>query len=157
MYSNKYTTKENALEEFKNYLTSDKMTIPRTRDQVDSLSYKYIDMRVGIHKKTFVKNVVAIGLSAGFIEPLESSGLYTVHEFLSHLINILTPPLIKQIDKDMYNNSIKQIFHGFAEFVAMHYSLSSRDDTPYWESVTSRECDFTYEGQNKAGLSKQSV
>ena len=157
VYSNKYTTKENALEEFKNYLTSDKMTIPRTRDQVDSLSYKYIDMRVGIHKKTFVKNVVAIGLSAGFIEPLESSGLYTVHEFLSHLINILTPPLIKQIDKDMYNNSIKQIFHGFAEFVAMHYSLSSRDDTPYWESVTSRECDFTYEGQNKAGLAKQSV
>lgn len=157
VYSNKYTTKENALEEFKNYLISNKMTIPRSREQVDSLSYKHIDMRIGIHKRTFVKNVVAIGLSAGFIEPLESSGLYTVHEFLSHLINILNSPAIKQIDKDMYNTSIKEIFHSFAEFVAIHYSLSSRDDTPYWSDITSRECDFSYKQENKSKLTKQSV
>ena len=43
-------------------------------------------MRVGIHKRLWVKNVVAIGLSAGFIEPLESNGLYSVHEFLNYLI-----------------------------------------------------------------------
>ena len=35
-----------------------------------------------LHKNFFVLNVCAIGLSAGFIEPLESNGLLTVHEFL---------------------------------------------------------------------------
>ena len=43
-------------------------------------------MRIGIHKRLWVKNVVAIGLASGFIEPLESSGLFTVHEFLMLLI-----------------------------------------------------------------------
>ena len=60
---------------------SDKMVIPRTAEEIKSLKFKEITMRVGIHKRTFVKNVVAIGLSAGFIEPLESNGLFSVHEF----------------------------------------------------------------------------
>jgi tryptophan halogenase len=51
-------------------------------------------MRVGIHKRTFVKNVVAIGLSAGFIEQLESNGLYTVHEFLFKVFKTLERPAI---------------------------------------------------------------
>jgi hypothetical protein len=66
----------------KNILKSNKMTIPRSSDDVESYTYKNIKMRVGIHKRTWVGNVIAIGLSAGFIEPLESNGLFTVHEFL---------------------------------------------------------------------------
>lgn len=62
VYSDKHISKENALEEFKLHLMSNKMTIPRTKDQVDSLTFKDIQMRVGIHERTFVKNVVAIGL-----------------------------------------------------------------------------------------------
>ena len=46
------------------------MIVPRTREEVDALEYKNIKMRVGIHERTFVKNVVAIGLSAGFIEQI---------------------------------------------------------------------------------------
>ena len=82
VYSDKYISKEDALEEFKLYLMSDKMICPRTRKEVDDMEYRDIPMRVGIHKHTFVKNCVAIGLSAGFIEPLESNGLFSVHEFL---------------------------------------------------------------------------
>lgn len=89
VYSDKFVSSEDALEEFKKYLMSEKMLIPRTREEVDSLEYKDIKMRVGIHRKTFVKNVVAIGLSAGFIEPLESNGLFSAHEFIFKLVDIL--------------------------------------------------------------------
>ena len=135
VYSDKYVTDQEALEEFKNYLMSEKMVVPRTREEIDLLEFKKISMRVGIHEKTFVKNVVAIGLSAGFIEPLESNGLFSVHEFLFRLIDILQREEINQFDRDMYNIEVKRIFDNFAKFVALHYALSHRDDTQYWRDV----------------------
>jgi flavin-dependent dehydrogenase len=138
VYSDKYVSTEDAKEEFKQYLMSDKMVIPRTQEEVDALSFKDITMRVGIHKRTFVKNVVAIGLSAGFIEPLESNGLFSVHEFLFKLVDILQRKEVNQFDKDLYNVSVHDLFDGFAKFVAMHYALSHRDDTPYWEDIQNR-------------------
>ena len=96
-------------------------------------------MRVGIHKRIFVKNVLAIGLSAGFVEPLESNGLYTVHEFLSKAIQLFKRDNISQFDKDGFNIVCKGIFHSWAEFVSLHYALSERDDTPYWRDNMDRE------------------
>lgn len=138
VYSDRYTSKEDALEEFKNHLMSDKMTVPRTRDQVDQLTFKDISMRVGIHKRTWVKNVVAIGLSAGFIEPLESNGLFTVHEFLLLLTRVLERGHGTQWDRDTYNTATREIYENFAEFVALHYAMSVRDDTKYWKDITER-------------------
>jgi tryptophan halogenase len=86
VFSDNHVSKEEALEEFKQHLKSDKMTVHNPDRDVESFEYKLIKFRVGIHERTFVKNVVAIGLSAGFIEPLESSGLFSVHEFLKELI-----------------------------------------------------------------------
>lgn len=139
VYSDKFINPEDALEEFKQHLMSDKMIVPRTREEVDALEYRDIKMRVGIHKRTFVKNVVAIGLSAGFIEPLESNGLFSVHEFLFRLIDVLDRgEKVSQFDRDMYNSTVRGIFEDFSRFVAMHYSLSHRDDTEYWKSVSER-------------------
>lgn len=135
VHSTKFITKEEALDEFKKYLMSDKMTIPRSKEEVEDLEYRYIDMKVGIHKRTFVKNVVAIGMSAGFIEPLESNGLFTVHEFLFKLVDILQRNDISQFDRNMYNSSTRGIFESFAQFVSLHYLLSHRDDTEYWRNI----------------------
>ena len=71
-------------------------------------------MRVGIHDRLFVKNVCAIGLSAGFIEPLESNGLLSVHEFLLYLVDVMTRhkanDSITQFDIDSYNISHHSLF-----------------------------------------------
>lgn len=139
VYSDKFVDPEEAKEQFKEYLMSDKMTIPRTKEEVEELEFRDIRFRVGIHERTFVKNVAAIGLSAGFIEPLESNGLYSVHEFLFKLADALTRGEISQFDRDMYNASVRNMFNGFAKFVALHYALSHRDDTEYWKSVTSKK------------------
>lgn len=138
VYSDKFVSPEEAKEQFKKYLMSEKMVIPRTQEQVNSLTFKDISIRTGIHERIFVKNVVGIGLAAGFIEPLESNGLYTVHEFLFHLSDILQRGRINQFDRDLFNVHIKDIFNGFAKFVAHHYSLSHRDDTEYWRAIQNR-------------------
>lgn len=138
VYSDKFVTPEDALEEFKRHLMSDKMVCPRTREEVESLKFRDMSMRVGAYKNTFVKNVVAIGLSAGFIEPLESNGLFTVHEFLYNLLKLLQRPAITQLDKDMYNVVTFRMWKGFADFVALHYGLSTRDDTEYWKANLKR-------------------
>jgi len=139
VYSDKFITKEDALEEFKQYLQSNKMIVPRTREQVNNLKFKHIDIRVGIHKRTWVGNCVAIGLAAGFIEPLESNGLYTVHQFLFELIRALSRGTPSSWDRSAYNQVTFKMFNEFAEFVAMHYSLSRRDDSPYWQDIMKKD------------------
>ena len=138
VYSDKYISKENALDEFKKYLRSDKMTHYDPNRNVDDLEFKEINMRIGIHRKTWVKNVVAIGLSAGFIEPLESTGLFTVHEFLMKLVNYLGRDSYNQYEIDSYNTEIRVSYDGLCKFVALHYALSLRDDTEYWRDVRKR-------------------
>jgi tryptophan halogenase len=98
-------------------------------------------MRVGIHNRLFVKNVCAIGLSAGFIEPLESNGLLSVHEFLINLVKVMKRgdgDSISQWDRDNFNLACKTFFDNFTEFVSMHYALSHRDDTKYWRDVSNK-------------------
>ena len=138
VFSDKHVSKEDALQEFKDHLRSDKMTIHNPDRDVDALEYKYIKFRVGIHERTFVKNVVAIGFAAGFIEPLESNGLFTVHEFLDKLVKTLSRGTVTQWDRDAYNATTRRQYLGFKEFVAEHYALSNRADTQYWRDVTDK-------------------
>ena len=129
VYSSKFVDDDTALKEFKKHL-----------GQKD-LEFKKIKMRVGIHKRVWVKNVVAIGLSAGFIEPLESNGLFSVHEFLIRLLRNLRREKISQWDRDNFNYQCKHLFKVFAEFVGLHYALSHRDDTPYWRHCMNKTWD----------------
>lgn len=145
VYSDKFITPEDAKKEFKQYLMSDKMSVPRTKEEVESLEYKEITMRVGIHDRVWVKNVVAIGLSAGFIEPLESNGLFTVHEFLLKLVKSLGREVTTQLDVDTFNYGVYEMYESFAQFVAIHYALSVRQDTEYWRHVTQKT--YTKEGK----------
>ena len=128
VYSDKYISDDDALLQFQKHIKKG-----------DELDYKHIKMRTGMHKRMWVKNVCAIGLSAGFIEPLESNGLYTVHEFLLRLVSILQREYVSQWDRDVYNSGVKIIFLGFKEFVAMHFALSHRDDTEYWRDIMNRQ------------------
>ena len=133
VYSDRYVDDEQALEEFKRHLDG------RGSDYSQS-EFKNISMRVGRHEKLFVKNVCAIGLSAGFIEPLESNGLLSVHEFLINLVKVMKRgDKLSQWDRDNFNMESCRFFDEFTEFVALHYALSHRDDTKYWQDISNRE------------------
>ena len=134
VYSDKYVSDEEALNEFKKHL--DKKGSDYSKSE-----FKNIKMRVGIHNRLFVKNVCAIGLSAGFIEPLESNGLLSVHEFLINLVKVMIrgdKDTISEWDRDNFNVECRRFFDIFTEFVSMHYALSHRDDTPYWKDISNK-------------------
>ena len=94
---------------------------------------------IGYHRKLWVKNVCAIGLAAGFIEPLESNGLFSVHEFIHQLVRTLQRESVSQWDRDVFNAKTTGDFQAFAEFVSLHYALSHRDDTEYWRDLANRQ------------------
>lgn len=127
VYSDKFVDDDTALQQFKNHLGR------------DDLEFRKIKMRTGIHKRLFVKNVAAVGLAAGFIEPLESNGLFSVHQFLIELVRNLRRDYITQWDKDNYTHTCKSLFYKFAEFVGMHYALSIRNDTEYWKANNKKQ------------------
>ena len=140
VYSDKYTTPEAALQEFKDYLRSDKMAYPSELRAVDDFEYKDISMRIGIYNEPWKKNCVAIGLASGFIEPLESTGLFTTHEFILKLAEVLHPDHgYNRLDVNHYNQMIRGDFDGLCKFVASHYAYSRRDDTQYWKDVRNRD------------------
>ena len=133
VYSDKYISDEEALDEFKRYLDSKGLNYSQSE-------FKNIPMRIGLHEDIFVKNVCAIGLSAGFIEPLESNGLLTVHEFLMYLIYIMDRHNnLSSMDILSFNRQCKKFFNEFTDFVAMHFSLSNRNDTKYWKDISKRD------------------
>jgi hypothetical protein len=131
VYSDKYVSDEKALEQLKKHLTKKGLDYSKS-------TFNNIKMRVGIHERIFVKNVCAIGLSAGFIEPLESNGLLSVHVFLMNLVKILKRDVLTQFIKDNFNIGCRKFFDGFVEFVAAHYAFSCRKDTPYWRDIAKK-------------------
>jgi len=135
VYSDKFVDDETALQQFKNHLGLNYHDHPNH----DDLEFRKIKMRTGIHKRLFVKNVAAVGLAGGFIEPLESNGLFSVHEFLIELVRNLRRDYITQWDKDNYTHTCKSMFYKFAEFVGMHYALSIRNDTDYWRANNQKQ------------------
>ena len=127
VYSDEFVMDDDALIEFQEHIGCG-----------DELDYKNTKMRIGIHNRLWVKNVVAIGLSAGFIEPLESTGLQLTHDSLFHLVRVLQREHSNQFDRDQFTAVCKAEFRETAEFVAMHFALSQRDDTEYWRHWTNK-------------------
>ena len=135
VFCDKFTSEEDALEEFKQFIMT-RLKMPRTREQVDALEFRLINIKNGVHKKCWHKNVVAVGLSYGFIEPLESTGLLSVQEILLRLCHTLHYDTVNKIHTDNFNHIVGGIMESFKFFVCYHYTLSSRRDTPYWKHVT---------------------
>jgi len=97
-----------------------------------------VRIRHGKRQKAWKNNVVGVGLSYGFIEPLESTGLMTTHENIVRLIEILLKRdgYVNDFDRDMFNFSCDYEIESFKEFVAAHYALSMREENQYWMWAT---------------------
>lgn len=127
VYSDKFISDDDALKEFQSHISR------------EDLEFKKLKMRIGFHKRVWVKNVCAIGLSAGFIEPLESTGLMLTQEGLFNLTRALQRDYYSQWDRDEFSTVCKYDHRVMAEFVSMHFALSHRDDTAYWRDIQNRE------------------
>jgi tryptophan halogenase len=92
---------------------------------------RVIHMRVGHSRRAWVKNCVAIGLSGGFIEPLEATGIFLIDVaarwFVGHFPDKDCIPALA----DRYNELMNVLYAEVRDFVQLHYATTNRDE-PYW-------------------------
>jgi len=144
VFSDKFISTQAALREFKQELRK------KGYENVEDLEYRLIPMRCGIQSKLWVKNTCAIGLAAGFIEPLQSNGIHNIYQFLFNLCHSLSREHISEWDRTEFTTKCHDDFYGFASIVAFTYALSQRDDTEYWKEINNREFPI----HNSVGISK---
>ena len=122
VYSTRYTDDARAEEVLRSYIG------PRS----DTLSARVLKFNVGYRDIQWKKNCVAVGLSAGFLEPLESSGIGLI-ETAAYLIAHLFPfdgqfePVAR-----LFNELMTARFSRIVDFLKMHYCLTQRTDSPFW-------------------------
>ena len=77
-----------------------------------------------------LKNVAAVGLSNGFIEPLEANALYIIIASIHHLSAALQEPVI---NLDAYNKAVNYFMDDIADFLIVHYTLSNKTSSVFWK------------------------
>ncbi|TFW17060.1 tryptophan halogenase family protein [Duganella callida] len=126
VYSSRHTDDARAEQVLRNYIG------PASKD----LHPRQLKLNVGYRDVHWVKNCVAVGLSGGFLEPLESSGIGLI-ETAAYLISYLFPH-----DGDMepvartYNEMMKARYERIVDFVKLHYCLTQRKDSRFWTDNT---------------------
>lgn len=92
-----------------------------------------IRFTTGVRKKSWHKNCVALGLSSGFLEPLESTSIALVQHGLELLVKYFPGKKVCQPDVDEFNRHMRREYEMVRDFIILHYHLTERDDTPFWQ------------------------
>lgn len=147
-YSDKYISDEDALEQFKEYLVSKKVPGNFSREEVDNFPFFKVKSKSGHYRRSWVKNVIGIGLSAGFLEPLEGTGLLFVTTPILEICKYMQRDVFTQLNIDMFNQLQKYLFTGWRDFLSFFYHLSTRDDSEYWREIIGKTYDIEYLTEN---------
>jgi tryptophan 7-halogenase len=123
VYASAYLDKEQAATQLLNTLEGDPLAEP-----------KHLQFVTGMRTQTWNKNVYAIGLASGFLEPLESTSIYMIHESINQLIDHFpnrqwNPALNQQVNKILRLRQEK-----LRDFIILHYHLNERKGEAFWDA-----------------------
>jgi tryptophan 7-halogenase len=122
VYSSRHTSDERAERVLRGYVGA----------AADTLTPRFLKLDTGYRETQWIGNCVAVGLAAGFLEPLESSGIGLI-ETAAYLIGYLLPadgnlePAARQ-----FNEHMRARFERIVDFLKLHYALTRRDDDAFW-------------------------
>jgi len=133
VYSSRFTSKEEAKREFRNHLAT-----TGSKERAENAEMMEVKIRHGRRRRAWLGNVVGVGLSYGFVEPLESTGLLTTHENIIKLVDALNrrDGYLTRTEREGFNLAVENEVLRFRDFVSQHYAFSNRTDTPYWRWCT---------------------
>ena len=95
---------------------------------------RVIKFTPGQRRETWKGNVVAIGLSGGFIEPLESTSIHLIQRGVIRLLQLFPAGGISVHDVAEYNQQMSSEMEHIRDFIVLHYHVTQRDDTPFWRA-----------------------
>jgi tryptophan 7-halogenase len=93
----------------------------------------------GRRRKAWVRNVVAIGLSSGFIEPLESTSIHLIQTGVTRLIELLPAGEISDAARDDYNRRFAFEMEHLRDFIILHYHANGREGEAFWDGLRAME------------------
>jgi tryptophan halogenase len=96
---------------------------------------RIIPMQVGRLRRNWVNNCVSIGLSGGFVEPLEATALHFVQNAIRWFTEYFPDKDVSPALADRFNYMASGLYDEIRDVVAMHYHLSNREDTPFWRAI----------------------
>ena len=92
-----------------------------------------IRFRTGHRQRLWEKNCIAIGLSGGFLEPLESTSLFLIQEGISKFLALFPNADMPESVRKEYNRQLVKKFEQVRDFIVLHYKATERDDSALWK------------------------
>ncbi len=132
VYCSDYMTDDEACAYLKKNVVGAHLTEPRV-----------LKFRAGRRRKNWNRNVVALGLASGFVEPLESTSIHLIQQGMIRLLQLFPHAGIKQTDIDEYNEQCRVEIEYIRDFIVMHYKVTNRQDTPFWRHCRALEISDT--------------
>jgi tryptophan halogenase len=129
VFSTRYIDEERAREQLLAQLDGPALAEPRL-----------LRFTTGHRERFWVHNVVAVGLSSGFLEPLESTSIMMIQRGLHQMIELLkpgVPPAAPAVQ--LYNRSMAKMFARIRDFIIPHYCLTGRRDSQFWRDMATKE------------------
>lgn len=134
VYSTSHSDEAQAMAAITDYIGT---VSPTTK--LDDLSFRTIPFEPGYRKKFWVRNCVAVGLSGGFIEPLEASALALIEQAASIISRQLPATReIMDVVARRFNDKMHYDWQRVIEFLKLHYVVSRRDDSDYWRDCRNK-------------------
>ncbi len=128
VYSSKHWSVEQATEKLLENIQGKPLAEPK------SIKYK-----TGRRRKAWNKNVVAIGLAAGFFEPLESTNIHLIQTGAIRLLKMFPHNGISHSEINEYNLQTEQEYLRIRDFIILHYKLNCRTDSEFWKQCARME------------------
>ncbi len=108
---------------------------------------KILRFVTGVRKKSWIKNCVTLGLSNGFLEPLESTSIHLVQVGISKILTMFPRNEFNERMINRYNSEMYLEYEGVKDFLIAHYKVTEREDTDFWRYVKNMSIPDSLEGK----------